>query len=261
MTGKSGLRSLLCAFMAVMVATGLVACRKEKTAIAPDVDDASDLPTMTTRDVETLISDSGYTRYKITAPLWLMYDNQTNSRWRFPDGLDIMKFDNDMKPDSRVVCDSATYFTNKKLWRLDGNVRMRNVAGDKFLTQQLFWDQNKGKIYSDSFIHIERSDRILEGFGFVSDEKMTRYSIARPSGIFPVPERNRNENSGKEPGPADSKAADTPEAEQTQAAPAPVTNARIAKGSPLEKAMRQKPGNTVGKTDKVQPEKLHRQNI
>ena len=31
-------------------------------------------PTMLTRDVKTLISDSGITRYQITTPLWLMYD-------------------------------------------------------------------------------------------------------------------------------------------------------------------------------------------
>lgn len=183
-------RIILLAALATIAAAGTVSCKKEKQDVIPSVA-AEDIPTMTTRDVVTLISDSGYTRYEIKAPLWLMYDSRTNPRWRFPQGLDINKFDEDMKPDSRVVCDSATYFTNRKIWRLDGNVRMRNTAGDKFLTQQLFWDQNERKIYSDSFIHIERSDRILEGFGFVSDEKMTTYVISRPSGIFPVPDRDK----------------------------------------------------------------------
>ena len=63
---------------------------------------------------------------------------------------------------------------------------MRNVDGDRFLTQQLFWDQNARKVYSDSFIHIERSDRIIEGYGFISNEQMTDYTIRRPSGIFPT---------------------------------------------------------------------------
>lgn len=188
------MRSLPLAAIAVAMILAVSGCRKEKKNFAPALRDASAVPTMSTRDVETLISDSGYTRYRITTPLWLIFDNPPEPKWRFPEGLDLQKYDLKMHPDSRIICDSATYFSQKKIWRLDGNVRMRNTAGDKFLTQQLFWNQETRKIYSDSFIHIERSDRILEGHGFISDEKMAEYTILRPSGIFPVPERDRQKN-------------------------------------------------------------------
>lgn len=148
-------------------------------------------PTMLTRDVSTLISDSGYTRYHITSDTWLMFENRVDAYWKFPDGLYLEKYDDDMNVDASIVCDSATYFSAKKLWRLDGNVRMKNTAGDRFLTQQLFWDQDRRTIYSDSFIHIERATRIIEGYGFTSNEQMTNYVVNRPSGIFPIPERDR----------------------------------------------------------------------
>ena len=52
----------------------LPACKKDaKTAVATGVD-AKVMPTMMTRDVKTLISDSGMTRYRITSKLWLVYD-------------------------------------------------------------------------------------------------------------------------------------------------------------------------------------------
>jgi len=194
------LRVLLFIPLLTLLVSATAGCKKEKRTVVPAVSDISEEPTMSTRNVETLISDSGYTRYRITTPIWLIYDNIEEPKWRFPEGLDLQKYDKDMKPDSRIVCDSATYFSQKKIWRLDGNVRMRNTAGDKFLTQQLFWDQMTRRIYSDSFIHIERSDRILEGHGFVSNEQMSAYSISRPSGIFPVPERkDRNEDSNEPP--------------------------------------------------------------
>ncbi len=144
---------------------------------------------MLTHNVSSLISDSGYTRYHITAPVWLMFENARIPVWKFPEGLFLEKYDNNMVTDATVVCDSATYFSQSKLWRLDGNVRMRNTAGDKFLTQQMFWDQQREKIYSDSFIHIEKSNRIIEGYGFISNQQMTAYTVRQPSGIFPVPER------------------------------------------------------------------------
>ena len=62
--------------------------------------------------------------------------------------------------------------------------------GEKFLTQQIFWDQDTRTVYSDSFIHIERSNRSIEGYGFTSSEQMTDYLVNRPSGIFPIPDRN-----------------------------------------------------------------------
>ena len=141
---------------------------------------------MKTLDVSTTISDSGYTRYHITSPLWLMFEEAKEPHWNFPQGLFVIKYDNRMKEDGSFTADTATYWSVKKLWRFDRNVRMKNVNGDRFLTQQLFWDQNLRKLYSDSFIHIERSDRIIEGYGFESNEEMTEYVIRRPSGIFPT---------------------------------------------------------------------------
>lgn len=149
---------------------------------------AGDVPTMMTRDVETLISDSGVTRYKINTPVWYMYDEVEEPYWRFPDGLNLVKFDNFFRTEATVDADSAIYYKRKQLWRLDGNVNISNVMNEKFLTQQLYWDQRSHKLYSDSFIHIERTDRVLEGYGFESNEQMTQYSIRKVSGIFPASE-------------------------------------------------------------------------
>ncbi|MDE5941762.1 MAG: LPS export ABC transporter periplasmic protein LptC [Muribaculaceae bacterium] len=156
---------------------------RETIAISADPET---FPTMRTLNVSTLISDSGYTRYHITTPLWLMYEEAQEPHWNFPDGMFIVRFDDNMNEDGTFTADTATYFSGKRIWRFDRNVRMRNTDGDRFLTQQLFWDQNARKIYSDSFIHIERADRTIEGYGFESDESMTDYTIRRPSGIFPA---------------------------------------------------------------------------
>lgn len=164
----------------------LAACsedRRETIAISADPET---FPTMKTLNVSTVISDSGYTRYHITTPVWLMFENAADPHWNFPEGIFVVKFDTTMVEDGTFTSDTATYFSRKKLWRFDRNVRMRNVNGDRFRTQQLFWDQMAHKIYSDSFIHIERPDKIIEGYGFESNENMTTYTIRHPSGIFPA---------------------------------------------------------------------------
>lgn len=141
---------------------------------------------MATADVSTFISDSGYTRYHITTDMWQMFENAAEPFWKFPSGLHLEQYDEAMQPAANVRCDSAIYLSRKRIWQLDGHVVMINTVQDSFLTQQLFWDQNSQKVYSDSFIHIVRADRIIEGYGFESNQNMTEYTVRRPTGIIPV---------------------------------------------------------------------------
>jgi len=163
----------------------LWSCNDEKAAPREEVD-GNVTPTMITDSVNSFISDSGITRYHLVAPKWLMFDEADEPFWLFPEGLHLEQFDDNMGVKSVLVSDTARYFSRLKLWKLDGNVRSRNIDGDKFLTEQLFWNQRTHKVYSDSFVHIERSGRTLEGFGFVSNEAITSYTIRRPTGIFPT---------------------------------------------------------------------------
>lgn len=171
-------------------AIGFCGCGEENHSYVANIVDGDHTPTMRTFDVNTFISDSGYTRYYITSAVWNMYEDAKEPFWTFPDTLYLEQYDRDMSVNATMRCDSATYWSAKRLWRLDGDVIMVNTAGDSFLTQQVFWDQAKREVRSDSFIHIVRSDRIIEGYGFTSNEPMTAYTVNKPTGIFPVSEKD-----------------------------------------------------------------------
>lgn len=179
--------------------TLLTSCSEDERTYVADLSDPETMPTMRTLDVHTLISDSGYTRYRITAPLWLMYDEAEDPRWNFPEGLHVQQYDEMFRPSAKIYCDSAVYFSQRKLWRLDGDVVMVNTLRDTFLTEQLFWDQNRQKVYSDSFIHIVREDRIIEGYGFTSNENMTRFNVHTTQAIIPMRDGRRNPATVQEP--------------------------------------------------------------
>ena len=175
-------RILLLALPALLLA----ACREEKKVdVAAGLNPAR-MATMSTRNISTLISDSGVIQYKIVAPLWKVYDEVDTPYWEFPEGLYLRKYDPYFHVIATVAADSARYFKNQRLWRLDGHVEMTKVPKELFLSERLFWDQRNGRIYSDTFIHIENATHVLEGTGFVSNEKLTNYRILNPEGIFPV---------------------------------------------------------------------------
>lgn len=187
-----------------LMAAAATGCREEHKDFIDGKVDFETTPTMSTRNVETLISDSGIVRYRITSPLWLMFEEAREPVWRFPSGLALERYDDFFHKNATIDCDSATYFKNQGLWRLDGHVNITNTLDEKFLTNQLYWNEKTHSVYSDSFIHIERKDRVLEGYGFTSNDRLTQYNIRQVAGIFPT-EGLKNSATG-----ADSMAAAAP---------------------------------------------------
>ncbi len=181
------MRGLAWAFMMLVAAPFVLqSCREDRKIDVASRLNPRTMPTMTTINVSTLISDSGVIQYKIVSPLWTVYDQADTPYWNFPKGLYLQKYDPYFHVIATVAADSARYFKNQKLWRLDGNVELTKTPKDLFLSQQLFWDQQHGRIYSDSFIHIETATHVLEGIGFESNEHLTAYRVRKPQGIFPV---------------------------------------------------------------------------
>lgn len=205
---------LLILLFTIATLTGLVStsCSDEEKSVISGKIDPEKFPTMKTTDVSTLISDSGITRYKVTSPLWLVFEEAKTPQWQFPKGIHLEKYDDFFRREATVDADRATYFKQKQLWRLDGYVRIANIANEKFLTPQLYWDQRRQKIYSDSFIHIEKADRTIEGYGFESNEQMTDYMVRNVSGIFPASQFKGN------PSQSDSTASSQPTQTQQQGA-------------------------------------------
>lgn len=174
--------------LTALAACLLVACGN-KDAVGIDIGDTRLYPTLATDEVSTFITDSGYTRYHITADRWLMYENADTPYWKFPEGIFLEQFNDTMAIIATFRADSALYYSTRKIWKFDGRVNMRNTQGNRFATPQLYWDQNLKKIYSDSFMHIERDNRFIEGYGFESNEQITEYTILKPQMILPVERR------------------------------------------------------------------------
>lgn len=166
----------------------LCACRKEEPLEKSGIK-ALGRPTMTTRNVMTIISDSGIPQYRLVTPLWLVYDNIDTPVWILPGGPFLEKFDPQMHTIFTVACDSAVNNRRTQQWLLYGNVEFREGKKLLILTQQLTWDQSRQMVYSDSFIHIEQPDKIIEGYGFEgytsSAGKLTSYILHRPTAVLP----------------------------------------------------------------------------
>lgn len=152
--------------------------------------DRENTPSLKATEVATLVSDSGITRYRINAAEWLIYDWAEVSYWDFPKGIRLEKFDENLNVVAEIQSDYAIYYDKKKLWDLRDNVKAMNLDGERFECDQLFWDENTEKVYSDSKIKILQKDKTIEGKGFESNQTLTKYVIKNTIGIFPISDEN-----------------------------------------------------------------------
>ena len=183
-----GMTRLLHILLAWALLSTAVACKDEVKSVVKHPTDPEKVPTMRTRNVQTVISDSGHTRYRITTPLWCMYEEARQPHWTFPKGVTAQELDDNYKNVSTIKCDSAYFDKLQQLWTLTGNVRITNEQGDAISTNELFWNQANHKLYSESFIHIEKEGRVIEGYGYESNEKLTTYTLRQVEAIFPIDE-------------------------------------------------------------------------
>ena len=179
-------RILVILLVLICISAGCV--RRDVRMRSEAVTDRASIAVLEARDVTTIISDSGVVRYRIKADMWKIFDKADTPYWEFPDGIFLEKFNLDLESDATIEADYAHYNEVDQLWLLRGNVKALNLDGETFETPLLYWDQKTESVYSDSSIVITREHSIIKGVGFRSNQSLTKYTILRPTGVFPLKE-------------------------------------------------------------------------
>ena len=149
----------------------LASCEQPREHTAPAINERDSVSMMTTYGVNTLISDSGVIKYRIVTERWDVNTIKQPTRWTFERGIFLEQFD-------------QKFHIQIKLWELRGRVRIRNVNGLVFRSEELFWDGLKHEFYSHKYSKVITPERELEGTYFRSDEHMRHYEVTNSVGSF-----------------------------------------------------------------------------
>ncbi|NDV47655.1 LPS export ABC transporter periplasmic protein LptC [Paludibacter sp. 221] len=164
-------------------------CGRKKTEVIGAVGDRKQIARLHANEITTIISDSGITRYRISAPVWDIFDKAEPSYWEFPEGIHLERFDLDLNVDANIHSNYAKYFDKQELWELRGEVDATNLEGERFETERLYWDQKKERIHSDTIVKVtDVSGAIMYGDDFVSNQSLSKYSFKNGRGSIAVKE-------------------------------------------------------------------------
>ena len=199
------MRALVLAAMTMAV----FSCSEEVEHTAPAIHDRDSVSMMTSYGVNTLISDSGVIKYKIVTERWDVNTVRQPSRWTFICGIFLEQFDEKFNIQAYIQADTAWYYDQLKLWALRGRVRVRNVNGLRFTSEELFWDGIKHEFYSNKFSRVVSPERTLQGTYFRSDERMIKYTVSNSKGSFVKPDDNAPGTASQGTAPGTTVPADT----------------------------------------------------
>jgi len=150
--------------------------------------DVDSPPSRTTFKVTYTYTDSGRVSNVLKAGKVLRFDTNDSTYSLIQDGFQLTFFDSRGEFDGKLTAMNGYIRGDNALMIARDSVVFVNRLGEELLTEELTWEQDSSKVYTDKFVTINRSETVLYGTGLESDENFTNYIIKDPTGEFFIDE-------------------------------------------------------------------------
>lgn len=91
-----------------------------------------------------------------------------------------------MQIESYLDAKKASYYEQQSRVILTDSVVVIRIDGDTLITNELFWEQNLHKLFTNSDVEIRQKTKTIYGKGFESDEQLKNFRIDTPKGFILV---------------------------------------------------------------------------
>ena len=105
-----------------------------------------------------------------------------NEDKKYPKEVRVFFFDKKGNNTTKLRGDSAIYLKATNLYRIMGRVQINNQVKNEVLeTDELFWNPDTKKIYSNKAVDIKTPEQTIHGIGMDSNQDFTQYTIRKIS--------------------------------------------------------------------------------
>ncbi len=132
-------------------------------------------------------TDSGLLRARVFSPILVAVKRSQNPFLEMNKGLKVDFYDQRGRIESYMTAEYGISYPDEKRIVVRNNVEILNVKGERLNTEELHWQQDSGKIYTDRFVRITTRDQIITGTGLISDQAFSDWEILNVVGSINVP--------------------------------------------------------------------------
>jgi LPS export ABC transporter protein LptC len=168
----------------------LGACENSLDDIKKIASNDEEKPISRSTGVDVIYSDSAKVKAHMTTPLMIEYADPAKPYDEMPKGVKIIFYDDNLQEKGTITSDYAIRYEKQNLITFRKNVVATNAQGETFKSEELIYDQDSKKIYSNKPVQINMaSGNTMYGTGFKSNESMYPWTIDNSNGIFHVDEK------------------------------------------------------------------------
>lgn len=163
------------------VAALAISCDQQGTLLAID----ENTPAQVMRNATIQHTDSGRLQMVMWGEEIWNFDDEDETQ-EFPSNVKATFYDEFGKVTTIITANEGTNWQKKQLMNLRGNVIIQDLRdGKRTYTEDFWWDQDKGEIYSDVPVkQVTRDGMTQRGTGFRADEQMHNWEIRNPRFTF-----------------------------------------------------------------------------
>ncbi len=179
-----GIRYLIFAGLIGLLAAS---CENDLKEVEKISNQKAALPVDRSTGVELIYSDSAQVKAKLLAPELLQY-RTANPYYEMNKGVTIIIYDENQVETSRIRADKGLRRENEKIVELHNNVVVVNKKGETFKSEELIWNENTRRCYSNKLVAITTANQTIYGTSFWAPEDFSYYEISQSTGSFNVSE-------------------------------------------------------------------------
>lgn len=166
----------------VLLALLLASCRNDMEKVR--LFDPQNLPQQSLDTIRAVRSLGGKKQMVLSAPRVVVYD-KPERKTVYPDGIDMMIFDNAGAVAASIKAEYAHSLDEKKIVEARRNVVIIDFgSGDTSYLNSIVWNSAEHRIYSNDTVKSVNGKRITYGDGFDSDDEFTAPRILHQRGTM-----------------------------------------------------------------------------
>jgi LPS export ABC transporter protein LptC len=137
-------------------------------------------------DVTIIYSEQGKSRIRMFATEFIRNEIAKPPFVDMRKGLKVEFFDDSMNVESTLTAMYARWYEGKGNVLIRDSVVVINKKGETLRTEELIWNQDVRKFYTEKFVRINTPDQVMYGDGLEANEDFSWYRIKNPKGTVRV---------------------------------------------------------------------------
>ena len=177
----------------VILSTVLFSCTNTIEEVK-EIDATEEKPVKESFNVVYYRSEKGNVTNRLTSPHVKQYKNGDAE---LPEGFLLEMLDSSLEVTTLLQAKYGRIISEEKRMIARDSVIIKNKKSEELFTEELIWQQDSGKIYTDAFVKIKKQEVVILGKGLESNEDFSKYKIKNISGEYYLNE-NELENGTNE---------------------------------------------------------------